>query len=474
MRAGVYVRISLDRKGARAGVERQLEDCRELAEARGWDVVEVYEDNDQSAYAGKERPAYQRMQRAVGAGDLDVVIAWHTDRLWRNVGEQQAFLGVGRDGGLKLVATPTREFDPTDADDELFSTFQTAIAARESAAIARRMRRKQEEKASKGEYHGGRRPFGYDVERDEKGDPTGSGVLVLVPDEADVIRECADRVLRGEPIRAIALDLNARKIPTATGRDWRASTLSQLLGSPRIAGLRQHHNKVVGKAAWESIVDEETHQLLAARCRDRLNPQRRQRPARRNLLAGFARCGRCGAPLSGSAKARDVYRYVCPGRAEGGCSGISIRSDLIEGTVRDILVGYLDSPAFARAIKRQSKSSPDLAALVERQSKARARLLEVENRYADGDVEFDAYRRIRERIVADLETIDATIGRTSNATPAMGYAKQGQAVSDAWDAMTLDERRTVLGAVVEHFVVHPAKQPVNRYDPERVEPVWRF
>ena len=151
MRAGVYVRISLDRKGARAGVERQLEDCRELAEARGWDVVEVYEDNDQSAYAGKERPAYQRMQRAVGAGDLDVVIAWHTDRLWRNVGEQQAFLGVGRDGGLKLVATPTREFDPTDADDELFSTFQTAIAARESAAIARRMRRKQEEKASKGE-----------------------------------------------------------------------------------------------------------------------------------------------------------------------------------------------------------------------------------------------------------------------------------------------------------------------------------
>src|SRR4051812_12534367 len=43
---GIYVRISDDKAGDAAGVRRQEKDCRELAEQRGWHVVEVFEDND--------------------------------------------------------------------------------------------------------------------------------------------------------------------------------------------------------------------------------------------------------------------------------------------------------------------------------------------------------------------------------------------------------------------------------------------
>ena len=41
MDVAVYVRISRDLTGAAAGVKRQEQLCRELAEARGWRVVEV-------------------------------------------------------------------------------------------------------------------------------------------------------------------------------------------------------------------------------------------------------------------------------------------------------------------------------------------------------------------------------------------------------------------------------------------------
>ena len=44
-----YVRASMDRKGDRWTVDTQLRKIRALAEAKDWNVVEVYEDNAVSA-----------------------------------------------------------------------------------------------------------------------------------------------------------------------------------------------------------------------------------------------------------------------------------------------------------------------------------------------------------------------------------------------------------------------------------------
>ena len=65
VKACVYTRISSDPSGQRAGVERQRADCEAHCRARGWDVVEVFCDNDASAYGRKPRRAYERMLAAV-------------------------------------------------------------------------------------------------------------------------------------------------------------------------------------------------------------------------------------------------------------------------------------------------------------------------------------------------------------------------------------------------------------------------
>ena len=57
MRAAIYARLSMDREGTSAAVDRQEADCRELCEARGWEVVQVFSDNDVSASSGRRRPA---------------------------------------------------------------------------------------------------------------------------------------------------------------------------------------------------------------------------------------------------------------------------------------------------------------------------------------------------------------------------------------------------------------------------------
>ena len=57
----IYLRISDDEAGQRAGVERQRTDCEALVARNGWDLVERYEDNDRIAFSGKPREDFDRM-----------------------------------------------------------------------------------------------------------------------------------------------------------------------------------------------------------------------------------------------------------------------------------------------------------------------------------------------------------------------------------------------------------------------------
>ena len=81
--AGIYARISSDKDGTAAGVERQLADCRKLAETLGWPVADEYVDNDVSAYSGKPRPQYRRMLADIEGATIDAVLVYHPDRLTR-------------------------------------------------------------------------------------------------------------------------------------------------------------------------------------------------------------------------------------------------------------------------------------------------------------------------------------------------------------------------------------------------------
>src|SRR5256886_1967866 len=110
-RVFIYVRISRDRIGAGIGVERQERECRELAERLGFIVIEVFIDNDKSAYNGKPRPDYIRMMAALQAGQADAVIAWHTDRLHRSPTELNAYIEVCEPRDVPTYTVKTGKID---------------------------------------------------------------------------------------------------------------------------------------------------------------------------------------------------------------------------------------------------------------------------------------------------------------------------------------------------------------------------
>ena len=81
-RAAIYVRVSTDKQT----VENQVLQLRQIAERRGWEVVEVYNDAGISGAKGRDqRPGLDRMLKDASKRSFDVVMAWAIDRLGRSL-----------------------------------------------------------------------------------------------------------------------------------------------------------------------------------------------------------------------------------------------------------------------------------------------------------------------------------------------------------------------------------------------------
>src|SRR5262249_22621637 len=80
--AAIYVRVSTDKQT----VENQVRELRQIAERRGWEIVEQYSDAGISGGKGRDdRPGLDQMLKDAQRRRFDVVMAWAIDRLGRSL-----------------------------------------------------------------------------------------------------------------------------------------------------------------------------------------------------------------------------------------------------------------------------------------------------------------------------------------------------------------------------------------------------
>jgi site-specific DNA recombinase len=457
MRAAIYVRISRDRIGAGLGVERQEADCRELAERMGYAVVAVYIDNDLSAYSGKPRPAYRRMLDAVAAGLIDVVLAWHTDRLHRRPTELEEYIAASDTHGVPTHTVKAGALDLATPSGKLVARQLGAVARYEVDHAIERQQRARLQAATAGRWGGGRRPYGYQAD----------GVTPK-PDEAAVIAEATDAVLSGSSLRSVALDLNARGARTSTGRQWKATEVRKVLLRARNAGLREHQGEVIGLAEWPAVVAEDRWRAVVSLLSD---PQRRtvQSTTRRWLLSNLATCGVCGSLLRVTMLATtraSVPSYSC---SEGKCV---VRNAVeVETMVSGVIVARLRRPD-AVELLRPASPAVDVGALRDEAMNLRGRLDDLAD---DLDLDERTLARRGQALRARIEEIEQRLAATGRGSVLAGVVDAPD-VQAAWDALHLDRRRAVIDAVAE-VIVHrtrkgrpPGWKPGQSYfDPRSVE-----
>lgn len=329
--AGIYCRLSYAPDGSIEKVERQEQDCRELAARLGWPVSDqhVYVDNSKSAWQrDRKRPAWDAMLAAIENGEIDSVIVYHGDRLIRQPYDLERLIGIADSKGVRISSpSGTRSLD--NPDDRFILRIEAAQACRESDNTSRRIHRKIKARALEGlGQSGGRRPFGYGVPipgqtRTRINQETGEESVVplydrtkIVPEEARVLREAAQRLLAGQTINGVCRWMNSCST-TTEGGTWNSKNLRTLLTSPRVAGLVEHDG-VLYPAQWEPIIERETWEDLAAyyEHNSKLYPYQGRR--RSYLLSGIAECSGCEGKLrqkpTGGRNRKTSRIYYCADR----------------------------------------------------------------------------------------------------------------------------------------------------------------
>ena len=264
-RAGIYVRISSDPKGEALGVARQEADCRKLCQEHGWDVVEVFCDNDHSAFdPRKTRPAYQEMIKAIKARQIDCVVCWHPDRLHRQTRELNPFIDLVNQYGVRVATVVAGTYDLSTPSGRMNARVVGATAEYESEHKSERIRRKLQENAANGKAHGGSRPYGWYA------DDLGRGRYGTVkPEEAAVVSRAADMLLAGKSLKEIVRALNAEGHTTATGKPWRAVHVRDMLNSRVTPGSASMTARSLGLASGSRSSPRRPSGRSARSCRTR-------------------------------------------------------------------------------------------------------------------------------------------------------------------------------------------------------------
>lgn len=449
-KAGVYARISRDRRGEGLGVNRQQDDCAALCERLGWSVEDVYIDNDVSAYSGKRRPEYERLCADLADRRITAVAAWHPDRLHRSPKELEAFIDLIEATKAKVATVQAGEYDLTTAAGRMTARVVGAVARGESEHKSDRLKRKHLELAKEGKWAGGgTRPFGYDIDR-----------RTLKPDEAELIRAGARQLLAGATLRSVTAAWDASGIRPVKGGMWTGHVIRRMLTSPRIAGWRSHHGTFAAEADWQPIVDRDTVERLRALL---LDPARRLNANPRSyLLAGLAFCEVCDHRLVARPRADRRRCYVCAsGPNYGGCGKIRVVAEPLEDYVAGMALDALDVAAVPTEPDERSAYDITVADL-------ETQLADLAVDWADRRISRPEWLAARDRVEARLAAVRAGMAADVHRDRLAGLRGRGAELLASWELMPFDAKRPIIVETVDWLKVGPAVKGRNFFDSGRV------
>ncbi|MFF0494735.1 recombinase family protein [Nocardia sp. NPDC004068] len=469
----IYARVSRVGDERQRSPEGQVEDCESRVAELGARVGEVLVDNGRSAWNPRvRRRSWERLMERLESGATGGVIVFDMARFSRRPIEGERLI-LAAERGL-LVLDSEGEYDLTTANGRKTFRDQLNAAAYESDRLSTRVKRGKRIKATRGETNHAHRPFGY--ERDG---------VTRRESEAAIVREMVERILAGDSLRGIAVDLNARGVTTSVGAKWTGDKVKLVATNPRHGGFVAHLGEIVGKLPVEPLIGEADWERLMGK----FAAQGRGRPSSADYVcSGLVFCGHCGRQLSGRPQPnRGPYpdgsmrrRYICQKRITGGgCNKVSVDMRHLDTAIGALVVTLLSDPRHAEAVNAAAmaaaeKRRPIAEALAEAEDVA----TELSGRLGRGEISLARYdaavapldRRIAE-LRAKLDALDAV--RVSDDMGRL-RAESVEVWTARWEAATVGEKRAMVkralrsGDVVKRVKVMPATTRGPRFDRSRI------
>lgn len=308
-RCAIYTRKSVEE-----GLEQEfnsLDAQREAGEsyiasqkANGW--VCLPEHYDDGGYSGGNvnRPGLQKLLRDCESGLIDIIVTYRLDRLSRSITDFADLTKKFDEWGVQFVSV-TQEINTATSAGRMMLNILITFAQYEREVITERVRDKMAASRKKGMWVGGSVPMGYRVDNKH---------LVVVPEEADVIRKIFQRYVEIQSPKLIAMELNEQGIRTKQGKTWDKAHVYRILENHTYIGEVKYKDAIC-KGEQEAIIPldlwnrAKTIRESAAPCPDRSRRQETIAP-----LKNILRCGHCGGammPTYSTKGGRRYYYYLC-------------------------------------------------------------------------------------------------------------------------------------------------------------------
>lgn len=451
-RVAIYCRLSQDRSGQGAAVERQREACETKALANGWDVVAVLTDNDTSAFSGKKRPAYASLLQLIESGQVDAVIAFHEDRLHRSPLELEHYIDLCQPRDIETDFVISGRLDLRSASGRMTARIRGAVAREEVEHKSERERAKRDSIARAGKRHQAGRVYGWD-----------DGGMTIRESEAAIVREMVRRVIDGEKCTAIARDLNTRSVPAMKGGRWYGRTVKAIVSRASNAAIRSHHGAEY-PGNWQAIISVDDYRLALAILNNPSTKYKRT-AGRKHELSGLAYCV-CGNKLSvrmSASNAKPAYRCDTSRSHEpdrSGCGKVSRHTVPLEHLVREAVIYRLDGDGLLQVLNERQDTSDTVRRLVAEAEMQRAKIEQLTLEYATTSLWTPGeFKKAKTAADVRLREIDAHIASQS-VTRHISRLELGTNLREWFDGASVDERHALYSLLIERVVVHPV--PMKR------------
>lgn len=232
LRVAAYCRVSTLEDAQAGSFELQIQHFQQMIAANDrWEEVGIYADEGKSGTNMKKRPQFQKMIQDCRDGKIDLILTKSVSRFARNTMD---CLRVIRE--LKALNPPVGVYfedvslNTVEAKNEFTLGVMSLVAQGESEAKSAAITWSVIERFKNGiPIVSTTYLLGYDKDT--------FGKLVIVEEEAEVVRYIFSSYLDGQSCREIAENLTEAHIPTVKGKEvWSSGTVRNMLRNEKYCG----------------------------------------------------------------------------------------------------------------------------------------------------------------------------------------------------------------------------------------------
>ena len=242
-----YCRVSTEAQAGedRFGLEAQKEQIKLYALSNGFEIADWAVDD---GYTGDtlDRPALKELLYGeVQNPPVEAIIVAKNDRMSRSM-EQYFFVKYSLKKKNIELKSVSEDFGQMGVFAGIMESLAMFIAEQERINIAKRTSGGRMIKAAAGGYSGGRAPYGYRV---------SEGQLVIVEDEAEMVKRVFSLLDVGETLTDIAEWLNDNGYKTRRGKRFYASHIKAIKENRKLyEGMYKYGNMDWVKGVHEPIL----------------------------------------------------------------------------------------------------------------------------------------------------------------------------------------------------------------------------